>query len=43
MLSGGGGGAIRIWDLDSAISLGQFNEHAGDVWALAKINDVKNK
>ncbi|CAD8112600.1 unnamed protein product [Paramecium sonneborni] len=39
LISAGGGGIIKIWDIDGGLALGQMNEHAGDVWALTKINE----
>ncbi|CAK57453.1 unnamed protein product (macronuclear) [Paramecium tetraurelia] len=40
LISAGGGGIIKIWDIDGGVALGQMSEHAGDVWALAKINET---
>ncbi|CAK60903.1 unnamed protein product (macronuclear) [Paramecium tetraurelia] len=39
LISAGGGGIIKIWDIDGGLALGQMNEHSGDVWALTKINE----
>lgn len=32
--SGSGDGLIKIWDIDSAISVGSLSGHIGDVWEI---------
>ena len=35
--SGSGDGLIKMWDVDSAISVGTLTGHIGDIWCLVSL------